>query len=156
MAIPDFQTIMLPLLRAVGDSKEHSLRDTVEALARYFVLSETERTALLPSGRQAIFDNRVGWARTYMKKTGLLESPRRAIFRISQRGLEVLKTDPPRIDIAFLEKLPEFKSFRALRHEKGPEEQTLPASDGSTPEETFSPSRAGTRSPMVRARTCQS
>jgi restriction system protein len=137
MAIPDFQSIMLPLLKAAADNQEHSLRETVEELAKHFGLSETERATLLPSGRQAVFDNRVGWARTYMKKAGLLEAPRRAIFRISQRGLEVLKTGPSRIDIAFLDRFPEFKSFRAVRHEKGPEEQAPPPPDGSTPEETL-------------------
>jgi len=137
MAIPDFQSIMLPLLRVAGDNKEHSLRDAVDALGKHFGLSEAERTALLPSGRQAIFDNRVGWARTYMKKAGLLETPRRAIFRITERGLELLKGNPLRIDISILEKYPEFKSFRTLRHEKGPEEPSLAPADDSTPEETL-------------------
>jgi len=79
MAIPDFQSIMLPLLRLAGDNKPHTLRDTVDELAKEFSLSEAECSALLPSGRQAIFDNRVGWARTYMKKAGLLDTPRRAL-----------------------------------------------------------------------------
>jgi restriction endonuclease Mrr len=70
MAIPDYQSIMLPLLKFVGDEKEHSLRESIEALADEFDLSEQERKELLPSGQQAAFDNRVGWARTYMKKAG--------------------------------------------------------------------------------------
>jgi restriction system protein len=66
---------MLPLLRLAADGKEHSIRDAIEEHADQFNLSEDERKELLPSGRQATFDNRVGWARTYTKKAGLLESP---------------------------------------------------------------------------------
>ena len=72
MAIPDYQTIMLPLLRFAGDQQEHSLREAVDQLGeRYFKLTEEERKELLPSGLQEVFKNRVGWARTYMKKAGL-------------------------------------------------------------------------------------
>ena len=86
MTIPDYQTVMLPLLRLAADEREHFVREAVEELAREFKLSEEERKELLPSGGQATFDNRVGWARTYMKKAGLLESPRRGYFRITRRG----------------------------------------------------------------------
>lgn len=137
MAIPDFQSIMLPLLRLAGNDRPHSLRDAVEALAIHFSLSEAERTALLPSGRQPIFDNRVGWARTYMKKAGLLESPRRAVFQITPRGLEVLKANPPRIDIGFLEQFDEFRAFRTLRRDKDQGEQAILPAEGTTPEETL-------------------
>ncbi len=137
MAIPDFQTVMLPLLRLAGDNKPKSLRESVEALAKQFGLSEVERSILLPSGRQAIFDNRVGWARTYMKKAGLLDTPRRAFFQITSRGLDVLKEGPSRIDIAFLDRFPEFHSFRAIRREKEDSEESPLPPDGSTPEETL-------------------
>jgi restriction system protein len=83
MAIPDYQTVMLPLLRLAGDGREHSLREAIEKLADHFGLDEEERDHLLPSGRQATFDNRVGWARTYMKKAGLLRSFRRGYFEIT-------------------------------------------------------------------------
>ena len=86
MTIPDYQTVMLPLLRVGADGQEHSLREAIESLANEFGLSDEERKELLPSGGQATFDNRVGWARTYMKKAGLLESPRRGYFRITDRG----------------------------------------------------------------------
>jgi restriction system protein len=84
MAIPDYQSFMLPLLRFLGDKKEHSFRETLDALAKEFNLSEEELRELLPSGKQPIFDNRVGWARTYMKKAGLLESTRRGVFRVTE------------------------------------------------------------------------
>ena len=78
MAIPDYQTVMLPLLNLATDGKEHRFRDAIEELAVFFNLTDDERKELLPSGSQATFDNRVGWARTYMKKAGLLESPNTA------------------------------------------------------------------------------
>jgi len=122
MAIPDYQSITLPLLRLAGDNQPHLIRDAADALAKQFGLSEGERSALLPSGRQTIFDNRVGWAKTYMKKAGLLDSPRRGTFQITQRGLDLLKSNPPRIDIGVLEGFPEFNSFRAIRRERGVDE----------------------------------
>lgn len=76
MSIPDFQTLMLPVLKSVEDGHEHLFRDIVEMLAKQFGLTETERKQLLPSGRYPTFDNRVGWAKTYLKKAGLIEQPK--------------------------------------------------------------------------------
>lgn len=113
MAIPDYQSVMLPLLRLAADGREHSAREAVEQLADHFSLSEDERKELLPSGAQATFDNRVGWARTYMKKAGLLESPRRGYFKITQRGIQVLKQNPDEINNKLLEQYKEFRAFKA-------------------------------------------
>jgi restriction system protein len=88
MTIPDYQTVMLPLLRFAADGQEHSLREAIEKLADHFDLSDDERKALLPSGRQATFDNRVGWARTYMKKAGLLHTPGAATSRSPMRAFK--------------------------------------------------------------------
>jgi restriction system protein len=90
MAIPDYQSVMLPLLKIAGDDKEHSIRDTIEKISSMFKLTEDERKRVLPSGQQYIIDNRVGWARTYLKKAGLLDSTRRSYFKITKLGLEVL------------------------------------------------------------------
>lgn len=117
MSIPDYQSIMLPLLEFAGDEREHTVREAIEFLAARFGLSDQERKMLLPSGQQAIFDNRVGWARTYLKKAGLLESPRRGYFRITLRGLEVLRTKPEKIDVSFLEQFSEFVEFRSRRRQ---------------------------------------
>jgi restriction system protein len=125
--IPDYQSIMLPLLKLLADGDEHSFRDSIEYLARFFKLSDEERKELLPSGQQAVFDNRVGWARTYMKKAGLIETTRRGFFKITQRGLEALKQKPSEINVKFLEQYPEFIKFREMRKEKekvAPEPQT--------------------------------
>ncbi|MCI0498039.1 MAG: winged helix-turn-helix domain-containing protein, partial [Thermoplasmata archaeon] len=97
--IPDYQSIMLPLLRLVADGKEHKFREIIENLAAQFKLTDEERKELLPSGQQPIFDNRVGWAKTYLKKAGLLDSPQRGIVIITTRGLDVLKKNPPEINV---------------------------------------------------------
>ena len=108
MAIPDFQTIMLPLLSFSGDSKEHSIREAVDFLAIEFALSNDELRELLPSGQQEIFANRVNWAKTYLKKAGLIHSTRRGYFQISERGISDLQKKPSRIDIKFLKQYREF------------------------------------------------
>lgn len=113
MTIPDFQTVMLPVLKSVADQHEHSMRDTVNALADVYGLSETERAEMLPSGQQRTFDNRVNWAVSYMKHAGLLEYTRRGVFRITERGVQVISQNPARIDIKFLAQYPEFNEFRA-------------------------------------------
>ena len=113
MAIPDFQSLMLPLLVFAGDGKEHSLQEAIEVLASQYHLTAEERRELLPSGRQATFDNRVGWTRTYLKKAGLLSSSKRGYFQITSRGQTVLEQKPPRINIAFLRRYPEFIEFQA-------------------------------------------
>lgn len=77
MAIPDYQSVMLPLLSFTSDQQEHFLREIIEKLTEHYQLTEAERHELLPSGQQATFDNRVGWAATYMKKAEFLESTRK-------------------------------------------------------------------------------
>lgn len=126
MPIPSYQSVMLPLLQIAGDGEEHRGRDAVEALAGQFRLGDEERGEMLPSGTQAVFDNRVGWARAYLKQAGLIESPRRGFFRITQRGKMVLDQRPTAINVETLEQFEEFRAFRARRRE-APSEAT-PAS----------------------------
>lgn len=111
MAIPDFQTIMLPLVQFASDGKEHSLREAIDYLANYFQLTKEERKELLPSGRQATFDNRVGWSRTHLTKAGLLNSTRRGYFEITQLGQQVLAQKPDLINVAFLKQYPDYLEF---------------------------------------------
>jgi restriction system protein len=136
MAIPDYQSTMLPLLKYTADGKDHPIREVIETLADQFNLTEQERRELLPSGQQAIFDNRVAWARTYMKKAGLPEAPRRGHIRITKRGMDVIALNPPRMDVDFLEQFPEFIEFRTLRHPKG-EPGGQPTDLNKTPEESL-------------------
>jgi restriction system protein len=134
MAIPDYQSIMLPLLQFARDGEEHSLRETIEALADDFELTDAERTELLPSGQQATFDNRVGWARTYLKKAGLLKSTRRGYYQISERGKDVLKKGPTGINNAYLKQFPEFIEFKRRKQiEAETDEEEI--DDTRTPEE---------------------
>ncbi len=112
MAVPDFQSLMMPLLRIARDGQEHPLAEARDILVAEFKLSDADREELLPSGRQAKFSNRVAWAKSYLQQAGLLVSPRRGYFQISDRGREALKTAPARIDIKFLEQYPEFVEFR--------------------------------------------
>ena len=136
MAIPDYQTCMLPLLKFYMDGQEHTFRETIEALAKEFRLTDDERRKMLPSGQQEVFDNRIGWARTYIKKAGLIEAPRRGVNKITDRGLEVLKKKPVRIDVNYLAQFQEFKDFRALRHTRTEDEPELDLSN-KTPEESL-------------------
>ena len=91
MAIPDYQACMLPLLRFASDGKEHQLKDAAEQLAKEFGLTANELQEFLPSGQQPIFMNRIGWARTYLSKAGLLRSPRRGHFQITERALDIMR-----------------------------------------------------------------
>jgi len=151
MAIPDYQTCMLPFLRYLGDGKEHSLREAEEGLAEHFKLSPAERAELLPSGQQGIFKNRIGWARTYLKKAGLLEAPRRAVFKITERGLQALASNPARIDAKYLEQWPEFIEFRDIS--KTGNESALPAEQPlakTTPEEAIELAHQGLREQLAQ------
>ena len=137
--IPDYQSLMLPLLRLVSDKQEHKYRDIIENLATEFQVTDEERKELLASGNQAIFDNRVGWAKTYLKKAGLLDSPKRATFIITQIGLDTLKKNPDRIDAKYLRQFPAFLEFQnASRNDNETEEETtVVAINEQTPEESL-------------------
>jgi len=137
VAIPDFQSIMLPLLKFASDGKEHSNQESREKLAAGFALTEEEKNALLPSGRQPIFLNRVAWAKVYLQHAGLLDSNRRGYFQISDRGLEVLRENPKSINIKYLERFPEFLEFRTADKDKKPKKTAVPEGEGEgqTPEE---------------------
>jgi restriction system protein len=133
MSIPDFQSIMLPLLRFLSDGGEHSLQQAVDFLADGYKLTPEELNALIPSGKQTTFYNRVGWARTYLAKSGLIEMPRRSFFRISERGREILKQNPAKIDMRYLERFPEYIEFKTRKKppdinvsEKGSTEKRTP------------------------------
>lgn len=134
MAIPGFQSLMLPLLKFAGDGAEHTVREAIEALAEQYRLTEEERKEPRSSAPEPIFDNRVGWARTYLTKAVLLETTGRGRFQITDRGQEILRTNPPEINSKFLRKFPEFREFldgkaTEATEEEQREEQT------QTPEE---------------------
>ncbi|RZF27585.1 restriction endonuclease [Paraburkholderia sp. UYCP14C] len=118
MPIPDYQTLMLPVLRIAADGKEHRFRDVVEELATAFQVTDEERNALLPSGTASLFDNRVGWARTYLKQAGTIESQKRGYFKITERGKKLLAENPSQLDNATLKQYPEFVAFMLRKSEQ--------------------------------------
>jgi restriction system protein len=136
MAIPDFQTLMLPVLEFSSDQQEHATSSAAIAISTRFHLTEGEVQQLLPSGRQTVVRNRVAWAITYLTKAGLLERVRRGAYRITPRGLSVLTARPARVDMKFLEQFPEYVTFRDLRHAEEPvASESAMASISETPEE---------------------
>lgn len=112
MGIPDYQTLMLPLLQFASDGLDHGLSEAIERLANQFNLSDEEREEMLPSGSSKTFNNRVAWARSYLKQAGLIQNPRRGYFRITPRGREVLSANPERIGNDFLMQFQEFVEFK--------------------------------------------
>jgi restriction system protein len=133
--IPDYQDCMLPLLEAVADGTDYHLRAVTQRVADHFALTDAERVDHLPSGQQTIIANRVAWAKTYLKKAGLLAQPVRGVVRITTDGKAVLAQKPVRIDNDFLKRFPTFTEFygRTTTETEGVE----PPSDAATPEETL-------------------
>jgi restriction system protein len=113
MAVPDFQTLTLPVLKEFGDGLEHAPKEIRQRVVTKLGLTPEDVAEMLPSGTQSRLANRVAWAHVYMKRAALLSSPRRGIYCITDRGQEVLKSPPPRIDIEFLNQYPEFAGFRS-------------------------------------------
>jgi restriction system protein len=110
--IPDYQALMLPLLDALADGREHLVRELRDTVAVRLGLGTGEREALLPSGKQPIFDNRFGWAKFYLQKAGVLVASRRGVYQITERGRSVVASKPPRVDVPYLMRFPEFAEFR--------------------------------------------
>ena len=142
MAVPDYQSLMLPLLRFAGDKKdETSTGEAVEVLAKEFGLTDEDLKKMLPSGIQFTFVNRIGWASTYMKKAGLLEATRRGYYRITSRGQELLKKQPKIINVKLLKQYPEFVEFQLLkgirRGDKASSSDSVPDISAATPSEAL-------------------
>lgn len=141
MAVPDYQSVMLPLLRfAAQKETEISTSEAVEALAKELGLSEDDLKEMLPSGIQATFVNRVGWASTYMKKAGLLQATRRGFYQITDRGKDLLKKQPKTINVKLLKQYPEFLEFQQLKGTRSGDK--VPESKGPSDISTATPSEA--------------
>lgn len=138
MAIPDYQTCMLPLLKTIADGSDHKMTEVVLNLSQQFKLTQEEQEALLPSGQQSIIANRIGWARTYMKKALLLSYPKRGYSRITDRGKELLKEAPKEIDSKTLRRYEEFVAFEnQARAGTTPATSIIENTAYSTPEEAL-------------------
>ena len=142
MAIPDYQSVMLPLLQFASDEKEHSLREAADILSKEFNLSEAEKEELLASGRKPIFYDRVGWAKTYLAQAKILESTRRGFFKITERGLVLLNQKPQMVNDKTLQQFLEFREFinrKNKKPEKAVEKAVIENSELilNTPEESL-------------------
>jgi restriction system protein len=138
MPIPDFQSLMRPLLEAHANGKEHTNRDLVARLGDQFGLTDEERREMLPSGGARLFDNRIGWAKSHITQAGLLSAPRRAISMITDRGREVLRVHYERIDLRVLNDFEEYREFRNRRKNTTDEDDASTEGempDAQTPEE---------------------
>ena len=111
MAVPKYDELMKPLLTTVKDGEVYKIKDVTAVLAQQLNLSAEDLAEMLPSGRQTVFKNRVGWAKTYLKKAGLLDSPARATIVITEAGKKVVAENPEKIDSKYLEQFPSFVDF---------------------------------------------
>ena len=136
MSIPDYQRLMLPVLKAAA-AGNRTVPEAAKEIADHFGLTDLEREAMLPSGRQRVLHNRVHWAKFYLTKAGLLESPKRGLFTISDEGKKVLAAAPPKLDVKFLLAYAPFQQF--YNAEKAPEDHLATAIDQATetPEEVI-------------------
>jgi len=139
MSIPDFQTLMRPLLELHRDKKEHINRDLVSHLAGQFQLTEDERREMLPSGRAKMFDNRVGWAKTYIANAGLIEAPKRGISVITEQGLSLLSEHEGPINLKVLNGL---NGNRPVRGKKRTTNAEVELSTDDMPEGAETPEEA--------------
>ncbi len=136
MAIPDFQTLMLPFLKTVEDGNEHPFKDLVTKLAVEFKLTQDELAEMLPSRRAPTFYNRVAWTKFYLKKAGLITQVKRSYLSITAQGKKVLDSKPTLINIKFLEQFPEYSAFKEENiTENSTETKSIDAELKSTPEE---------------------
>ncbi|MGA2192269.1 MAG: restriction endonuclease [Nitrospirota bacterium] len=150
MPIPDYQSLMLPLLKLAGDKKEHSFNDAVDTFATQFKLTEEERKTLLPSGRYPTFDSRVGWAKTYLTKAKLLEITRKGYFQITDRGIDALKKKPVKIDVQFLKQYKEFLEFQNITKINEPGKKVNEKSAQQTPEEILESAFIGIKNKLAQ------
>ncbi|MFC1549607.1 restriction endonuclease [Nitrospirota bacterium] len=152
MPVPDFQSFFKPLLDIAADGNEHSIKEAREKIAADFQLSHEDLSELLPSGTQTKFDNRVAWAKSYFIQAGVLNSTRRAHFKITNRGKELQSQNHDRIDVSLLKQYPEFVEF----HSPSTATQTEQTASGddfkeqtSTPEELLQQSYESIRSDLA-------
>ncbi len=136
MPIPKYYEMHKPFLELLKDGQLHSLKELKVEVAKHFNLDDNALAELLPSGRQTILTNRIGWARTYLKKAGLIDSPSRAMFVITQQGRDVLTENPVVIDNNYLMKFESFREFQNLTAANNVGTDTLPT-DNATPDDTF-------------------
>ena len=153
MPVPDFQYLMRPVLELLADDTDHTVRSIRAELADRYSLSREDTEQMLPGGTGKLFTNRVGWATTYLYQTKLIGRPRRAVYRITDRGRAVLAENPARIDLKTLAQFEELEEFRGKgkRHRHGGDEPPPPPppEDEHTPEERIDAAYRESRSALA-------
>ncbi|MBP7480803.1 MAG: restriction endonuclease [Spirochaetaceae bacterium] len=139
MPIPDFQSFMRPLLESIKDGKEHELKEVKKVLILLFKITEDELREKIPSQRAFVFDNRLGWANTYLKKAGLISSQRRAYLEITDDGKKYLEVHPGQIKISDLKKIEMFikNETQAKKHEESIDSDKIIENTAKSPEEVI-------------------
>lgn len=136
MSVPKYYEIHKPILECLSDGQAHTMKDLKVYVIKYFKLTEEDVSALLPSGTQTYLTNRIGWARTYLKKAGLIDSPARAVFQITKDGMDVLHDNPNVIDQKYLLRYESFKDFVG-KEEKANLQSEMEGEQTDTPEDIF-------------------
>lgn len=134
MAVPKYFEMQRPFLEALKDGNQRTKKEIVKFIVGYFQLSADDVAEMLPSGKESVVRNRAGWAGTYLKKAGLVESPAKAVFKITEAGREALRNGPEVIDNTYLSRFPEFRKF--TNQSKTPRDVTKPAADPAPESET--------------------
>ena len=143
MPVPDYQTMMLPILQIFSDGQERRNSVIYQSLAEHFALTDDDKRQLLPGGGQPTYQNRSNWATTYLFNAGLLDRPQRGVYRISENGSKLLATNPERISVQTLSEIPQFEKWRRKSNKRKPDSKTAPAPLSKsaelegTPEETI-------------------
>ncbi len=151
MSLPPFHHLLLPLLEASADGEAHRERDLAPALAERLGLSEDDRREVLPKSGQPRFENRVYWAKLFLRQAGLLEPAGRGVFRITERGRVVLKENPTAMNVHYLERFPEFRTFIA-RSQHGKDQASKPSDAGTalSPDEALAAAWQTLRSQLAK------
>lgn len=147
MPVPGFQKWFMPLLELLGDGQIHNISELYGELAERLKLSSEDRAEMLPSGKQQLYKNRIGWSRTYLKKSGLVDSPKRGQLKITSRGQQVLANPPDELNVKFLKQYPEFVEFHTVskNNDTKQEEDSLSDDETTTPIETLEKLHRGLR-----------
>lgn len=136
MSVPKYYEMHKPILECLSDGQAHTMKELKVYVIKYFQLTEKDVSSLLPSGTQTYLTNRIGWARTYLKKAGLIESPARAVFQITKNGMDVLHENPNVIDQKYLLRYDSFKEFVG-KEEKGRLQSEMEGEQTDTPDDIF-------------------
>ncbi len=137
MALPKYYELYIPFLKAISDEKVHSLKEIKDYISNFLNIEETETLERLPSGKQTVYANRIGWARTYLKKAGLINATQRAHFQITSEGKKILESGVAITDKLLAEKYPDFAAFKVSKKVSDKASESVEEDLVETPQETF-------------------